>query len=252
MRRVRFVSSKHPCTKAETVTDPSPDGFTPDFIITGSVSEIKQGLALVKIFEQLLQKLDLPSGSGGSRAIPNYAMNKCLVTVYFKGYIANINKEHYVDKSFRWMSKDPATLTLNDLRTLGTAILNKFDSFSFTTGVNAYTYNSIPQGFNRVWGYFASITDAQRLFEQLLDLQGMSPEWERLSHSTVPLPGRRFNEPPEKVTQAGLLIRSQRERPTCLMKFYKAGIKFPHWPKEVVLVSKYGQVITKLPFNADD
>lgn len=227
-------------------------GFVPDFTITGNVSEIKQGLALVKIFEQLLNKLDISGGGASPRAIPNYATNKCLVTVYFKGRIQNVNKEHYVDKSFRWVKKDPKTVTLQELIALSTAIKNKFDNFTFFTGSQTYTYNYPEQGFYKIWGHFASLQDAQRVFESMLDLQNHSPEWERLTHSSVPLPGSRFNEPPEKVQVAGQLIRSRRERPVASMKFYKADIVFPQYLKPVSLVDKNGNVISKLPFTNED
>lgn len=247
----KYATEKHKTCLMTNTTDNN-DGFTPDFTITGSVSEIKQGLALVKIFEQLLKKLDIQGGGGSYRPIPNYATNKCLVTVYFKGRIQNVNKEHYVDKSFRWVKKDPKTVTLQELTALGTAIKNKFDNFSFFTGTQTYSYNSPEQGFYKIWGHYSSLQDAQRVIESLLDLQQMSPEWERLSHSNVPLPGSRFNEPPEKVQIAGQLVRSRRERPVASMKFYKSEIVFPQYLKPISLVDKNGNVISKLPFSNDD
>lgn len=233
------------------MTEPETDGFTPDLIITGSNSEIRQSLALIKTFEGLIKSLGIEPSSN-ARPIPNYANNKCLVTLKFKGIITGKTIEHYVESSFRWVKVDAKTVTLDQIKTLATTIKSKFDNLTFTTGRSAYCYNSIDQGFNRSWGYFNSLSDAQRLFEQMLDLQGFSPEWERLSCSTLPVPGSRFNDPPEKVQQAGILIRSERERPIAVMKFYNAVIKFPHYPKQITLVDRNLQTIQKLPFTQDD
>lgn len=189
------------------------------------------------------------SGSGGSyQRIPSYVKGKCHLKVTFKGKIANTQDDHRTEKSFLLMKPEhaPEILDLEKLKTLAQLVHTKFDNLEFTTGQKAYTYNSPEQGFNRVWGYFASEADAMRLFEQLLDIQSFSPEWERLTESRVVQPGSRFQDPPEKVTQAGIRIRSERERPTALMKFDYAYVKFPHFRDEIPIANQYGVVITNL------
>jgi hypothetical protein len=136
------------------------------------------------------------------------------------------------------MNDNPRTIPKSRLDYLGNRIKSLFNAFSFTTGKDAYTYNESDQGFNRSWGYFATQQDAQKVFEQLLDVNNLSPNWQRFTHSSVPIPGDRFQNPPDKVSQANVLVRLYPERPTALMKFNKAQIKFPHIRKSFLWVDK--------------
>ena len=200
-------------------------------------------LAMEQMFEQYKSE-----GGGTSRPIPSYVRGQIYIKLYFDGVIQNTALNHRVEKSFRLMNDNPKTISLDRLKLLAQRTKTKFDALTFTSGIHSYTYNSPEQGFHRAWGFFNSLADAKKLFEQMLDIDSMSPQWERLSHSSVPEPGTRFSDPPEKVSQANTLIRTERERPVASMKFKRAAIKFPHVRREIDLVTDTGGVLSSLDF----
>lgn len=215
-------------------------------IVAGNESQLKT------LIMQLLQEYGTTgtgSGVGGSyNRLPSYVRGKVHLKLTFKGRIVNTQDDHRIEKSCLLMKPEyaPELLDLDKLKTIASTVHNKFDNFSFTTGQKTYTYNSPEQGFNRVWGYFSNETEAMRLFEQMLDIQSYSPEWERLTESRVVQPGNRFQEPPEKVTQAGIRVRTERERPIATVAFDTAYVKYPHVREEIPIANKYGVVITNL------
>lgn len=217
------------------------------YILTGDARDIPLAASMLLAMEQMFQEYK-SEGGGSSRPLPSYVQTQIYIKLYFEGIIANTVVRHRVEKSFRLMSDNPKTINLNRLKLLAQRTKSQFDSFSFKTGTHSYTYNSPEQGFNFTWGFFESLTEAKRLFGQMLDIDSMSPKWERLSHSSIPEPGSRFSEPPDKVPQAGQLIRVERERPVANVKFKRAGIKFPHIQKEIDLVTSTGSTLDSLEF----
>lgn len=146
------------------------------------------------------------------------------------------------------MKEDPRSISLDRLKYFASRIWEKFNNFTFTTGHDSWTYNDPENGFNRIWGFFNSQSDAQRVFEQMLDIISQSPDWQKLSHTTVPIPGDRFSPLPDKVLQAGVLVRPDQERPIAVMRFSHATIKFPHLRSETDLVSTNGGLLNSLDF----
>lgn len=213
------------------------------YLIRGNDLLIRQTLMQMKTEElqldRILEELQNLTAGSSSRPLPSDVKGKILVKLHFKGVTADTAKPHRVESSFRLMTDDPRTISQERLMFLGNRIKSKFNTFSFTTGKTTYTYNSPEQGFNRTWGYFATQSDATRLFEQLLDIPSLSPDWRRLTQSNLPMPGNRFQVPADKVLQANVSIRTDQERPTALVKFNKAGIKFPHIRQELEWVDKY-------------
>ena len=215
-------------------------------VVAGNEAQLK---TLIVTLLQEYGKTVEATGSGGSyQRLPSYVKGRCFVKVSFIGKIQNTQDDHRVEKSFRLVKPEhsPDVIDLAKIKAIASNVHSKFDNFSFTTGQKTYTYNNPEQGFNRVWGHFSNETESMRLFEQLLDIQGFSPDWKRLSESRIVQPGDRFQEPPEKVVQAGYNIRTERERPIALMKFDKAYIKFPHVREEILIANQFGVVITNL------
>lgn len=215
------------------------------YLFSGTPQQLTEILPMAELIYQFLQ--DFKVSGESSRPLPAYVQGTIYIKLHFYGRIQNTRFEHRVEKRIRLIKDNPATITLDRIMALGNRTKQKFDNFSFTTGQKNYTYNSPEQGFNYVWGSFRDRTEAKRLFEQMLDINNLSPDWSRLTTSLVEEPGERFREPPPKVTQANTLIRIERERPTALVKFERASIKFPHVKNEVDLV--YGnQVLSDLNF----
>lgn len=218
------------------------------YLSANSISEIKQAVAETYAQYLMLKNLEVDSSGSSSRLPPPYARFYCYLKIYFIGTIQNTDKTYRAEKSFRLINDNPRTITLERLKQLANKVWSEFNNFTFTTGHDTYCYNDPEIGFNRVWGGFHTLADAQALFGKLLDVIGQSPEWEKMSKSTVPIPGDRFSPLPDKVTQAGVLIRPDQERPIALMKFDKCTIRFPHLKSEANLVTRYGGIINSLDF----
>lgn len=190
-------------------------------------------------------EVEVTGGGSGYQKLPTYVRGKISVTLIFKGYIDNTTTYHIIEKSLYLMDDDPRTISQARIAAVAEKTYQKFFNprFTFRTGHDSYCYNDVDQGFNRVWGFFGSQVDAKRLFEQMLDINGLSPRWNRLTRSTVVEPGDRFQEPPEKVMQANQIIEACRERPLATVKFNNATIKFPKARKSLQLVKNNGQVL---------
>ncbi len=221
---------------------PLPDKFN----ISGTPEQLAVVLPILEAMYLGFKDIKAEGGGGSYRTLPSYVKGQLLVKLYFKGIIQNTVDSHRVEKSFRLMKDNPATISLDRLKQLATKIKSKFDNLQFTTGHTTYTYNDPEIGFNRVWGHFNSSADASKLFENMLDLVDSSIDNEKYTKSAVVAATERFREPPEKVQQAGISIRTDRERPIAVMKFHKATIKFPHVRQEIDLVNEYLKTIESL------
>lgn len=211
------------------------------FNFSGTPEQLTILLPFAEFMYVALKDLEA-TGGGSTRPIPSDIKGKIYIKLYFKGIVTGTTATHSVEKTFRLMNDDPRTISSARLKTLAERTKSKFDNFTFTTGRDTYTYNCPEQGFSRIWGHFNSQSDAMRMFEQLLDIPQLSPEWKYLSKSSLVQPGDRFQEPPQKVLQGSQLIRSNRERPIAFMKFHKSTIKFPHIHQELSLVEPSGQI----------
>lgn len=217
-----------------------------EFTVYGS-EEMLKPLILQLLAQHYDQGGEVEATGGGSyRPLPYYVKGKIIITVHFEGIVQNSITSHKVEKSFRLVNEDPATISQSKIAEIARLVHSKFfgSQVHFTTGRDAYCYNHPEQGFNRVWGFFASTTDAKRCFEQLLDIPKLSPDWKRLTRSTVVEPGDRFQEPPERIMQFGQSIRSSSERPIAPMKFKRANIKFPAFKRAIELVKSNGAFLT--------
>lgn len=222
---------------------PLPDKFN----LTGSPEQIAFQLPILQAMYLGFKDLEA-KGGGASRPLPTYVKGYCYIKLYFVGTIINTKKTHRTEKSFRLMKHDPRSISLDTLKGFAQKIWSKFNNFTFTTGHHTWTYNDPEVGFNRIWGFFNSQAEAQKVFEQMLDLINESPDWRKLSYTTIPMPGDRFAMLPDKVMQAGVLVRPDQERPIASMKFSHATIKFPHLRSETVLVSETGVLLNSLDF----
>lgn len=218
-----------------------------EIIIVGTGVEAIAFAAAMKAVQMMLKELKIePSGGGSTRTIPHYVKGQLLLTLYFSGEVTDTKKRHTAEKSMRLTKYDPGTITFEQISALATKIKSKFNNWAFSTGTQTYCYGHPEIGFNRVWGHFFDETNAKKMFESMLDLINESPDYRRLTHSRVVNPGDRFSPTPNKVNQAGKLVRPDRERPTAIMKFEKATLKFPHIKNPLEIVDRYQNIIKDL------
>lgn len=198
-----------------------------EHLVYGTYEQIKAELVRLKNQQIMLKNLQV-EGSGGveSRALPIGYKGKIAIKILFEGTTIN-GKRHAVEKSFRLMDDDARTISLDRIKALGNLVASKFNGLTFSTGKITYTYNDIDSGFSNMWGYFKSLIDAQRVFEQMLDIVGKSPNWKLLSSSNHPIPEDLYQDPGNKVQQIGVQIREDVLRPEALMRMKKSMIKFP-------------------------
>lgn len=213
---------------------PLPDKFT----IAGTPEQIAAQLPILQALYLAVKDLEAKGGGGTSRPLPSDVVGKIFIKLSFKGIIRGTIKNHIVEKTFRLMKDDPKTISRDKIKYYGDRIKTKFNNFTFITGHETYTYNDPVNGFNRIWGHFLDQANGVKLYEQMLDIIPVSPNWKKLTCSKVVQPGDRFQDPPDKVMQAGVSIRTERERPVADMKFYRATIKFPHVRDELLLVDE--------------
>lgn len=205
----------------------------PEIKLVGDADDLPNLIVMADVMNQLLEEYQ---STGSSRPLPYYVKGQILVTILFKGRTTD-KKRHRVEKSFR-IKDDPRNISEGKLKLLSTNIVNQFKNFTYTTGTDAYTYNDSEAGFNRCWSYFKSQNDAKKMFKSLLKINENNPDWEKMSKSSVPIPGTRFSAKPGKVSTAGIPIRTSAERPIATMLFDHAVIKFPHLHKSLVIVDK--------------
>lgn len=225
-----------------------------DFVVYGS-EEMLKPLIMQLLAQHYDQGGEVEATGGGSyRPLPYYVKGKIIIAVNFEGRVQNGIGTHKVEKSFRLINEDPATISQSKIAEIARLVHSKYfgSQVHFNTGFDAYCYNYPEQGFNRVWGFFGSTVDAKRCFEQLLDIPKLSPDWKRLTRSSVVEPGNRFQQPPEKIAQFGQSVRSSSERPIAQMRFKRAYIKFPAFKRAIELVKSNGAFITGIRVVNED
>ena len=241
--RVLYESSKDWQNQGFALIELQPDRTVEEecYMLFGTPMQLIQQ---VMFWMNLHIKLANLSTGGGTHDSVSYPMVKryCMIRMHFKGIIRGTTADHLVIKSFRLMTDDPKSISNNRLKSLGERIHEKFNGFTFVTGHEAYTYNDPEKGFSRVWGYFIDAANAKKVYEQMLDIPGYSPNWKRLTKSTVVEPGDRFDLVADHDMQANVRIRLDRERPIADVKFKKATIKFPAIKKEFEYVNEFGFV----------
>jgi hypothetical protein len=217
-----------------------------EYLVYGTYEQIKAELVRLKNQQIQLKSLDVQSRGDERTSHEPIDTDHPLVILKFAGLIQDTNLRHNVQKSFRLINENPKTVPLERLQQIGRTIWAKFNNFTFMTGRTSYCYVDTERGMNFIWGYFHAQEDAQRVYEQMLDIQGFSPDWTRFTKKEKPFAGDEFADKPSKKMQAGVLIRPKRKRPIAKVTFKKAMLKFPDVEKAVPFVTEYGRVIENL------
>lgn len=227
-----------------------------DYLLTGNPDIVKpltmHLLATMERVEELDQKLDfildLLAELRNKRAV--YEVNPYpKITLYFEQNKKDISPEFpspiHGQLSFRWMKYTLEQVRNNEniLKQMATQIKNKFAKplFFFDKGKKVGMYNNPKQGFNWVYSQFKDEANAKKAFEQLLDLQSKSPDWEYLIMSSSVLPTKAYPTNPDKVMVMGEQVREPRRRPSGRVYFKHAFITLPPRKKPIYLVDTTGK-----------
>lgn len=217
------------------------------FIVSGNSAYLKPFLPFMMGIYGMVQ--EAVSNNGGSdRGIPPSVKGKIKVTVKFEGTIDNTNRFHTVEKSFRVMNIDPATVSLSRLQEIAEIVKAEFFNFSFKTGIYNYCLNMPEHGLPSSWGFYRDFENAELVLSKLCICAQTVLDLSRVTKSEVVEPGNRFQYPTAEVEQAGHLVHKVPERPLATVKFKKAVFKLPHLKDEYDLVTHGGVIIQSLDF----
>lgn len=215
-------------------------------LVAGSYSEMKTQMMLLK-----QQKIESEGfGSFQEKELAPKRRGKILIKLCFSGKTAK-GKRKTAESSFRLMSQNPATITLDQVKLLSQKIVAKFGNWQHQTGKLSYCYADWDKGYQLQQIYVPSEAEAKRVVEQILDIQGHSPEWEYLTLNKNVNEEVRYPELPDKITIAGKSVRPPQQRASAIVKFQRALIKFPHLPSAFPLCNKDINLINDLNFLND-
>jgi hypothetical protein len=142
--------------------------------------------------------------------------------------------------TFRLMGKTSETITPADVDLLAQRVKSKFvkPPFVWNKGKKCYTY------FDRKKGYQLKINvpsevEAKRVIEQVLDLQGHSPEWEFLNLTQAVQETQKYDETPRSKVILNKPRKQVRRRPIGKVTFYRAELHIHGLDQPVVLHPLY-------------
>ena len=138
------------------------------------------------------------------------------------------------------MGKTSETITPTDVDLLAQRVKSKFVNppFVWNKGKKCYTY------FDKKKGYQLKINvpgevEAKRVIEQVLDLQGHSPEWEFLNLNQAVQETQKYDETPRSKVILNKPRKQIRRRPVGKVTFYRAELHLHGLDQPVVLHPLY-------------
>lgn len=144
--------------------------------------------------------------------------------------------------SFRLMDKNPETITETDLQQLATKIKTLFalpQGFIWKKGKEYFTYSDWKKGY-QLQILARSESEAKQVIEQVLDIQGHSPEWEKLNESKNNVPHIAYPIIPEKKRILSKQRTTRRKRPIADVRFQYAIFTVDGLPVPIPLVDRSG------------
>lgn len=136
------------------------------------------------------------------------------ITLYFnnKGYNPNRKNELVEGEiSFRLMNESSTTITQTELEKYATKIKSLFASptkFVWSKGKLMASYTDWEKGY-KLQLLVTNVSEAKRIIEQVLDIQGHTPEWQKLNKNENEDPNERYPTNPGTQT----ILGKSREKP---------------------------------------
>lgn len=145
------------------------------------------------------------------------------------------------DITFRLMGERHDTITPAKAQTLANKIKNNFTlnkGFVWKKGREKWTYFDSEKGYQlRILAW--NETEAKKIIEQVLDIQGHTPDWE--AFLTVAKRQHNFTTIPGTHHLYGKTRRKVRDRPVAFVRFRYAELKVHGLFRDVTLVDMTGQ-----------
>lgn len=141
--------------------------------------------------------------------------------------------------SFRLMNKTNATLTDAEVLALANKIKAKFINplFKFTKGKEYYRYIE-PRAGDPLKAWAKNETEARKLYAQVLDLMGISPDTEKVRKSISLNPLKAYPDTRRTEMILGKPVKFDRLRPVLTVEFVAAYLMMEGLAKPIYLVNR--------------
>jgi hypothetical protein len=217
-----------------------------EFMVVGSEEMLKP-----LILQLLAQHYGGGSSSGGNSKVdrPWFPSKTDKIKIMLKFFGSTpLGTKVEVEKSIRLMKINPATTTVGEIKAIAEKVYSKFDNWTHRTGKMSCNYIDKDKGYQLQQIYVPDLAEGKRLVEQILDIQNDSPDWEYLTYNQSAEPTEAYDDTPDKRVLAGYSIRKPRRRPTGIVNFTEALIRFPGTPNYETLCTRGGYTLDNLDF----
>ena len=150
--------------------------------------------------------------------------------------------------SFRLMNVgEDNDISETEAKSIGNQIKSLFggNGFIWKKGKEMITYSDWEKGY-QFQLLCRNKEEGKRIIEQLLDIQGHSPDWENLNHSVNERPAERYPPIPPTKSILGRVQRMQRERPIADVRFQYATLTIHGMKTPKLLYDRSGYFDTAL------
>lgn len=165
------------------------------------------------------------------------------VELFFREDLDDVEEGYWPVKGlirFRLRNQSDKTITNSELVSLGNKIKGLFGSgggFRWHKGRVRCCYSDNDKGYNlQVLSYTEA--EGQRVIEQVLDIQGHTPDWDRLNISQAVNPSSAYPTNPGTVTILGKSQKNVRKRPSAYVRFQWASVLLPSVHKPVIVYDR--------------
>lgn len=220
-----------------------------EILLHGSYTQLTDQLFMAKSIQQMIKWYTseaLPQGH--EKELAPKRRGKILIKLFFSGMTTR-QRRKTVEISIRLMGSadSPELITLERIQELSNAIVAKFGNWEHITGKQMFSYSDWDKGY-QLQLLANDETEARRIVDQILDIQGHRPEWEYFNLCKNLDEAQRYPDLPNKITVAGKVVRPPQQRAVTTVKFKRALIKFPHIPSAFPLCSPQNNLVKDLNF----
>lgn len=142
--------------------------------------------------------------------------------------------------SIRIPSVTSTTITEAQIKAVAEIIKNKFADgrgFVWHKGKDMISYTDKPKGY-KLQLLCKDEAEGRRIIEQILDIRGHSPDWEKMNVKKNAVPGRTYPNVTDKEIILGRARRKPRNRPNATVRFQYALLHVWGIPRPIVLVDR--------------
>lgn len=213
-------------------------------------------LSRMLLFDMVVKQRFMQAQSSSDRDL-NYRVlrrTRPKLTLYFLEDVQDVEPEYRLvsgEISFRLMNQTSQTLSKTEATALGRKIKSLFGAskgFVWKKGKLLCSYSDWDKGY-QLQLLVRNEAEGRRLVEQVLDIQGHTPEWEFFNIVNNAEPAQAFPTVPPKETILGKSYRLPRRRPIADVRFQFAQLKLAGLPQPVFLYDRSGRYDNALVTN---